>query len=57
MLAHRTDKSWVVDADSLRYAPPERLSGIAEDPSADTCALTLIALLLSKETKDADMER
>ncbi len=30
------------DADSVRYAPPERLSGHAEDEAADTAALVLI---------------
>lgn len=43
VLARRADPARVIDPDSVRYAPPERLSGIAEDLSADTCALTLVA--------------
>ncbi|MCB9689659.1 MAG: hypothetical protein H6738_16175 [Alphaproteobacteria bacterium] len=42
VLAERA-KLGVAEADSVRYAPPERLTGIAEDVSADTLALTLIA--------------
>jgi len=37
------DDGYVVSSESLRYAPPERLEGQPEDPSADTYALTVIA--------------
>lgn len=42
VLAEREGRG-VAEPDSVRYAPPERMTGIAEDPSADTLALTLIA--------------
>jgi hypothetical protein len=42
VLAHREDPSVPVTADSVRYAPPERLAGAPEDLAADTAALTAI---------------
>lgn len=43
LLAHRADPSIPITADSLRYAPPERLSGLPEDLASDLAALTAIA--------------
>lgn len=43
VLCHHADPAFAISADSLRYAPPERLAGTAEDLAADTAALTTIA--------------
>jgi hypothetical protein len=43
VLAWRSNPERVPHADSVRYAPPERLTGIPEDDAADTAALTIIA--------------
>lgn len=42
VLCHQADPTFALSADSLRYAPPERLMGSAEDLAADTAALTTI---------------
>jgi hypothetical protein len=42
LLAWRSQPDRVPDVESIRYAPPERLSGHAEDEAADTAALTIL---------------
>lgn len=42
VLAWRDEPERLPDADSIRYSPPERLSGIAEDEAADTASLTIL---------------
>ncbi len=43
LAARRRDPSLILDADSIRYAPPERLGGQPEELSSDTYALVLLA--------------
>jgi hypothetical protein len=42
VLAWRADPTALPHADSVRYAPPERLTGLPEDEAADTAALVAI---------------
>lgn len=42
VLAHRADPAVAITADSVRYAPPERLAGLPEDLSSDLAALSAI---------------
>lgn len=42
IVAQRRDPGVILDADSIRYAPPERLEGQPEELSSDTYALALL---------------